>query len=123
MAPLTCSRRVAYAPCVEEVFPALADPTRRGLLDRLRADGPLSLSELSVGLPMSRQAVTKHLDVLRSAGLVRVRRERRERLHELIPQPLQSVDDWLTPYAAEWDRRFARLRAHLGEGEEQEDRA
>ena len=107
---------------MDRVFPALADPTRRVLLDRLRAAGALSLAELSAELPMSRQAVTKHLEVLRVAGLVRVRREGRERLHELVPQPLRSVDDWLAPYAAEWDRRLARLRAQLDGVDEEEER-
>jgi DNA-binding transcriptional ArsR family regulator len=64
---------------------------------------------------MTRQAVTKHLDVLRDAGLVRVRRDGRERLHELEPAPLQAVDDWLRPYAEAWDERLAALRRHLGE--------
>jgi DNA-binding transcriptional ArsR family regulator len=59
--------------------------------------------------------VTKHLDVLREAGLVRVRRDGRERLHELEPLPLQAVDEWLRPYAEAWDDRLAALRRHLGE--------
>ena len=104
---------------VDAVFAALADPTRRTLLDRLRAAGGagLSIAELGRGLPMTRQAVTKHLDALREAGLVRVRRAGRERLHELQAQPLESVDDWLAPYAAFWDERLAALRRHLGEDE------
>jgi DNA-binding transcriptional ArsR family regulator len=100
---------------MEAVFEALADPTRRALLDRLRDQSGLSLSELALGLPMSRQAVTKHLDALRRAGLVRVRRAGRERLHELDARPLESVDDWLRPYAEAWDRRLEALRAHLEE--------
>jgi DNA-binding transcriptional ArsR family regulator len=75
----------------------------------------LSIGQLGHGLPMTRQAVTKHLDALRDAGLVRVRRSGRERLHELEAQPLESVDDWLAPYAAFWDERLAALRRHLGE--------
>jgi DNA-binding transcriptional ArsR family regulator len=100
---------------VETVFEAVADPTRRVLLERLRARGPASITALSDGLPMSRQAVTKHLDALRLTGLVRVRRHGRERLHELDPQPLREVDDWLRPYAEAWDRRLDALRRHLGE--------
>jgi DNA-binding transcriptional ArsR family regulator len=98
-----------------DTFAALADPTRRELLDRLRAAQPLSLNTLAAGLPISRQAVTKHLDALRGAGLVNVRHKGRERLHELNPQPLRSVDDWLAPYAAVWDQRLARLTSHLEE--------
>jgi DNA-binding transcriptional ArsR family regulator len=97
------------------VFEAVADPTRRVLLERLRASGGLSISELGAGLPMSRQAVTKHLDALRSAGLLQVRTSGRERLHELDARPLQAVDDWLRPYAEAWDRRLDALRRHLGE--------
>jgi DNA-binding transcriptional ArsR family regulator len=100
---------------VEAVFEAVADPTRRVLLDRLRDRSGLSLSELARGLPMSRQAVTKHLDALRRAGLVRVRREGRERMHELDARPLEGIDDWLRPYAEAWDRRLEALRSHLGE--------
>lgn len=97
------------------VFQALADPTRRDLLDRLRTAGPLSLSALAAGQPMTRQAVAKHLDALRQAGLLRVWRRGRERLHALRAEPLREVDDWLSPYAAAWDERLARLKAHLEE--------
>jgi DNA-binding transcriptional ArsR family regulator len=102
---------------VEAIFAAVADPTRRTLLERLRERGPLSISELSADLPITRQAVTKHLDVLRASGLIRARREGRERLHELDAQPLRAVDDWLRPYAEFWDERIAALRRHLGEDE------
>ena len=100
---------------MDAVFVAVADPTRRVLLERLRHGGAASIQALGEGLPMTRQAVTKHLDVLRDAGLVRVRRDGRERLHELEPAPLQAVDDWLKPYAEAWDERLAALRRHLGE--------
>jgi DNA-binding transcriptional ArsR family regulator len=100
---------------MELVFDAVADPTRRALLERLRTAGPLSIAELGAGLPMTRQAVTKHLDLLRASGLVRVRRSGRERLHELDPEPLREVDDWLKPYAKAWDEKLDALRRHLGE--------
>jgi DNA-binding transcriptional ArsR family regulator len=112
---LTRNRAVAYHAGVEPVFAAVADSTRRALLERLREQGPLSISDLSEGLPITRQAVTKHLDVLRASGLIRARREGRERLHELDAQPLRAVDDWLRPYAEAWDERLAALRRHLGE--------
>ena len=97
------------------VFEAVADPTRRALLDRLRAHDALSLSALAEGQPMSRQAVAKHLALLRAAGLVTSWREGRERLHALDAAPLRQLDDWLAPYAAAWDRRLARLKRHLEE--------
>ena len=100
---------------MDAVFIAVADPTRRLLLERLRPGGEASIETLAEGLPMTRQAVTKHLDVLRQAGLIRVRRQGRERLHELEPAPLEAIDDWLRPYAEAWDQRLAALKRHLGE--------
>lgn len=104
-----------------DVFFALGDDTRRELLDRLRVGGQLSLSELSDGVPMSRQAVTKHLDVLESAGLVERFARGRERIHRLTGAPLRRVDDWLAPYEAEWDERLQRLKRHLDETETRDD--
>lgn len=95
------------------VFDALADPTRRAILDRLRADGPLSVTEVADPLAMTRQGATKHLDVLVESGLVRQRWQGRRRMHELDPAPLAVVQDWLAPYVAEWDRRLERLRRHV----------
>jgi DNA-binding transcriptional ArsR family regulator len=100
------------------VFEALADPTRRALLDRLRADGPCSLTTLAVDQPMTRQAVAKHLGVLRAAGLVEAWKTGRERMHALRLEPLRDVDAWLAPYAAAWDERLARLKAHVEENDE-----
>ena len=100
---------------MDAIFAAVADPTRRELLARLRAGDGLSIADLSRDLPMTRQAVTKHLDALRQAGLVRVRRQGRERLHDLDAAPLEAVDDWLRPYAEAWDQRIDQLRRHLGE--------
>lgn len=96
-------------------FHAVADPTRRAILERLRTAGPLSLTAIADDLPMTRQAVTKHLDALAHSGLVSVTRPGRERVHELNADPLKIVHEWLEPYAAEWDRRLDRLRQHLEE--------
>ncbi|MDX1395156.1 MAG: metalloregulator ArsR/SmtB family transcription factor [Gemmatimonadota bacterium] len=96
-----------------DVFEAVADPTRRELLERLRLDGPATLGDLAAPFDMSRQAVTKHLDALVGAGLVRLRREGRSRIHEIDPEPLRRLDGWLAPYAAAWDRRLERLRRHV----------
>lgn len=98
---------------MDAAFTAVADPTRRALLDRLRSRGPLALNALASTMPMTRQAVAKHLGVLVDAGLVRVERRGRERIHRLQPAPLRAVDEWLEPYAAEWDQRLAALRQHV----------
>ncbi|NIP60422.1 MAG: metalloregulator ArsR/SmtB family transcription factor [Gemmatimonadetes bacterium] len=103
------------------VYEALADPTRRRILDRLRRDGSLSVTEVAEPLTMTRQGATKHLDVLTECGLVRVRWEGRHRMHELDPRPLREVEDWLAPYAEEWERRLQRLERHLESGSSRED--
>lgn len=95
------------------VFEAVSDSTRREILERLRGSGPLSVSEIAAPLPMSRQAVTKHLNLLCDAGLVRVRWAGRVRLHLLDPEPLREVEAWLEPYSAFWDDALARLERHL----------
>ena len=94
-------------------FLAIADPTRRHILGRLRTQGSLSVTDLSGPLSISRQAVTKHLDVLEKAGLLEHVRLGRKRLHRLRAQPLEEVSDWLAPYEAAWDRRLSRLQTHL----------
>lgn len=101
---------------MNDIFEALADPTRRAILDRLRVDGPLSVSQVAEPLDMTRQGATKHLDVLARTGLLRVRWAGRQRLHELKPEPLTEIQAWLAPYEAEWDRRLARLERHLSDG-------
>jgi len=89
---------------MDEVFEALAHPDRRVVLDRLRGRGGQTLGELTAGLAMSRQAASKHLAVLESAGLLVVRWQGREKLHFLNPVPLQEV-------AARWLREFDAPRA------------
>jgi len=83
------------------------------MLARMRAEGPLSIKQLSAPLPISRQAVTKHLDILQASGLVRVQKAGRERLHSLDSSPLREVGDWLEPYSREWDERLSQLQRHL----------
>jgi DNA-binding transcriptional ArsR family regulator len=97
------------------VFDALADPVRRSLLEQLRADGPSSLVALADGRPITRQGVTKHLDVLAAAGLVTITRRGRERIHEVDPEPLRQLAEFLAPYAAAWDDRLTRLTRQLEE--------
>jgi DNA-binding transcriptional ArsR family regulator len=97
------------------VFEAVSDPTRREILERLKSSGALSLTEIAAPLPMTRQAVTKHLDLLRDAGLVKVRRAGRVRMHHLDPLPLRQLDEWLAPYSAFWDQALGQLQQHLKE--------
>ncbi len=103
---------------MSDVFHAVADPTRRSILERLRTGGPLSLSALTAPLSMSRQAVRKHLRVLEDAGLIGSAMRGRERIHRLQSGPLEQMDAWLAPYAAAWDERLDRLRTHLKENPE-----
>lgn len=81
------------------VFKALADSGRRRILDRLRVRGGLTLVELCEGMPMTRQGVTKHLDLLEEAGLVVTRRQGREKLHYLNPVPIHEIASrWIRPF-------------------------
>ena len=81
------------------VFKALADNGRRRILDRLRIRGGLTLLELCEGMPMTRQGVTRHIDVLEEAGLVVTRRQGREKLHYLNPVPIHEIADrWIRPF-------------------------
>jgi DNA-binding transcriptional ArsR family regulator len=92
------------------VFQALADPTRREVLRTLARSGPTTLAELSAHLPISRQAVTKHLALLREAGLVETSGVVRGRTYALSAAPLADAMDWIVDVGAEWDTRLARLR-------------
>lgn len=95
-----------------DVFKAIADPTRRALLDRLSA-GPCSVTTLASAFPHSRPAISKHLKVLSTAGLVTERMVGREHIFELHPQSLREVAGWLDPYRAFWGASLAKLKTHL----------
>jgi DNA-binding transcriptional ArsR family regulator len=103
---------------MDEVFKALADPTRRELLDELfRADGQ-SLGALEGRLPMSRFGVMKHLRVLEEAGLVTTRRRGREKLHFLNPVPIRLIHDrWVSKYAEPWASALSELKEQIEEDE------
>jgi DNA-binding transcriptional ArsR family regulator len=96
-----------------EVFAALGDPTRRHLVEALATRGSASATALAAELPISRQAVAKHLAALGGAGLVRSHRSGRETLYELQPEPLAEAADWMAQVGAEWDDRLARLQRLL----------
>jgi DNA-binding transcriptional ArsR family regulator len=99
------------------VFAALGDTTRLRLVARLSADGPLSIARLSEGAGVTRQAVTKHLEVLGEAGLVRHSRRGRERIWELEPKRLEIAQRYLSQIAGEWDAAIERLKAFVEERE------
>ncbi len=95
-----------------DVYHAVADPTRRAILDRLRRGGA-PVSELAAGFRMSRPAVSKHLGVLRRARLVRERREGRQRIYQVTPAPLEAVAQWVESYRAFWRANLLSLKRHL----------
>jgi uncharacterized protein YndB with AHSA1/START domain len=101
---------------VDEVFRALADPTRRSLLDELFREDGQTLSALEERLPMTRFGVMKHLKVLEEAGLVVSRKRGREKLHFLNPVPIRLVHDrWVSKYAEPWAERLSGLKRELEE--------
>jgi uncharacterized protein YndB with AHSA1/START domain/DNA-binding transcriptional ArsR family regulator len=101
---------------MDEVFKALADPTRRGLLDELFKQDGQTLTALEKRLPMTRFGVMKHLRVLEGAGLVTTRRNGREKLHFLNPVPIRLVHDrWVSKYAAPWAATLSGLKRQLEE--------
>ena len=93
------------------VFAALADPTRRSVLREVAERGPVTATELAGRLPVTRQAVAKHLAVLEGAGLVTPRREGRENRFTATTAPLATAERWLAAAGAAWDDRLARLAA------------
>jgi DNA-binding transcriptional ArsR family regulator len=98
----------------DAVFDALADPTRRQVLSLVGEHGEATASGLARELPVSRQAVQKHLASLTAAGLVASRREGREVLYRVTPAPMSDAVDWMADVGAQWDARLAALAGHLG---------
>jgi DNA-binding transcriptional ArsR family regulator len=96
---------------VETILGALADPTRRQVLEALAARPAASASALARELPISRQMVLKHLGVLQDSGLVSSARSGREVLFQVHTAPLAETADWLSSLAARWDSRLAELKA------------
>src|SRR5581483_4011300 len=99
------------------MFEVLAEPHRRHILDLLRED-ERPVGDLVAALGLSQPAVSKHLRVLRDAGLVAVRADAQRRLYRLRPEPLREIDDWLTPYRAAWRDRLDDLARHLDDMED-----
>ncbi|MDF2770825.1 MAG: transcriptional regulator, ArsR family [Geminicoccaceae bacterium] len=103
-------RGTAVGPRADEVFAALADPTRWQLLSALAAQGDGTATTLAAVMPVSRVAVTKHLAVLDRAGLVRARRRGREVRYVVRPERLEATARWLSGIAAEWDARLLAIK-------------
>jgi DNA-binding transcriptional ArsR family regulator len=95
------------------VFAALADPTRRRILALVGDEGPLSATEIATRLPVTRQAVAKHLAALRDAGLVTGDRQGRSTRYRATPGRLAEAERWLATAGDRWDRRLARLERRL----------
>jgi DNA-binding transcriptional ArsR family regulator len=100
---------------VDAVFSALADERRRSLVEALAERGSATATELAAGLPVTRQAVSKHLASLGDAGLVSMTRSGREARYRLTPEPLDEAVAWIERVGASWDERLAALQRHLAD--------
>jgi len=97
------------------VLQALSDTSRRTVLDAL-SEGPSTVGELAALLPIARPGVSRHLRVLREAGLVEVRHEAQFRVYSLRPEPLAQVDEWLSHYRSLWESRMNALHTEITRG-------
>jgi DNA-binding transcriptional ArsR family regulator len=97
----------------DPVFEALADPTRRSVIRALADEGPSTLADLTRQLPITRQAVAKHLVVLQDAGLVEGTGPVRGRRYTFTPRPLSDAMSWMVDVGAGWDERLARLKRQV----------
>lgn len=95
------------------MFAALGDPTRLRVVARLSREGPLSITKLTDGASVTRQAISKHLQVLEEAGLVKSERTGRENVYELAPRRLERAREHLNQISEQWDRALDRLRAFV----------
>ena len=102
-------------------FAVLAEPHRQQILDLL-LEGPRPAGELVAALPISQPAVSKHLRVLREAGLVDVHVDAQRRLYSIRPEPLRAVDEWLAPYRRLWAERLDALERRLDETDRTEEK-
>lgn len=100
---------------MDAVLRALADDSRRTILEAL-AGGPATAGELAALLPIARPGVSRHLRVLREAGLVEVHQEAQRRIYGLRPEPLAEVDEWLNRYRALWEHRLDALHTEVARG-------
>jgi len=122
-------RSVTYSPprslpvrATETTFQALADPTRRAVLDLLRR-GSQAAGQIATAFPVSRPAISRHLRLLRRAHLVREHREGRHRVYQLNPEPLRAVDSWIHQYRRFWAVSLNNLKAFVEAEHERESQA
>jgi DNA-binding transcriptional ArsR family regulator len=115
MPPLIVKQMLHQQPALDLMFQALADPARRGMVERL-SRGPASVSELARPLDMSLSAVVQHLQVLEASGLVRSEKVGRVRTCRIEPVALRAAEAWFAGRRAIWERRLDRLADYLGEG-------
>jgi DNA-binding transcriptional ArsR family regulator len=104
---------------MDPVLQAISDESRRTVLHRL-GEGPATVTELAALLPIARPGVSRHLRVLREAGLVTVRQEAQRRIYTLRTEPLQELDDWLGDYRALWSQRLDALHTEVARGQRTE---
>ncbi|MEC5193184.1 MULTISPECIES: ArsR/SmtB family transcription factor [unclassified Arthrobacter] len=104
---------------MESALKALADDSRRTMLEAL-ADGPATAGDLAELLPIARPGVSRHLRVLREAGLVEVHQEAQRRIYTLRPQPLTEVNNWLNQYLAQWEQRLDALHTEIARGKREQ---
>ena len=100
---------------MEAALRALADPSRRSIVARL-ARGPVTAGELAAMFPIARPGVSRHLRVLREAGLVEVRAEAQRRVYSLRTDPLAEIDTWLGPYRVLWEQKLDALHTEIARG-------
>jgi DNA-binding transcriptional ArsR family regulator len=100
---------------MDAVMQAISDPSRRAVLEALR-DGPVVAGDLAALLPIARPGVSRHLRVLRDAGLVEVHQEGQFRVYSLRPEALAQVDEWLGHYRSLWEQRMDALRNEVERG-------
>jgi len=103
---------------MEAALRALADESRRTMLETL-SRGPATAGQLAALLPIARPGVSRHLRVLREAGLVEVHQDAQRRIYTLRPQPLAEVDEWLGRYRALWEQRLDALHTEIARGKHQ----
>lgn len=103
---------------MDALLDAIADPHRRTLLSAL-SKGPATVTELAELVPIARPGVSRHLRILREAGLVDAHSDAQRRIYELRTEPLQDLDDWLAPYRALWSQRLDALHTEIARGKKE----